>query len=91
MVIRQLIMERKKLKVVVLTKLSSRKCAQDVIKKDVWLSNVLSGYPDWNGTKMFDQKLMAAVCSEVMKMFKGKGVTDGSTANANQASSYMHY
>ncbi|GKE40869.1 hypothetical protein Tco_1464274 [Tanacetum coccineum] len=41
--------------------------------------------------RIFDQKLVAAICSEVMKMFKGKGVTDGSTANANQASSSMHY
>ncbi|GJW41587.1 hypothetical protein Tco_0852713 [Tanacetum coccineum] len=40
---------------------------------------------------MFDQKLVAAVCSEVMKMFKNKGVADGSTTNANQASSSMHY
>ncbi|GKD57394.1 copia protein [Tanacetum coccineum] len=41
--------------------------------------------------RIFDQKLVAAICSEVMKMFKGKGVADGSPANANQASSSMHY
>nr|GEV07024.1 hypothetical protein CTI12_AA427390 [Tanacetum cinerariifolium] len=41
--------------------------------------------------EMFDQKLVAAVCSEVMKMFKNKGVAKGGTTNANQASSSMHY
>ncbi|GJZ25820.1 hypothetical protein Tco_0570073 [Tanacetum coccineum] len=40
---------------------------------------------------MFVQKLVVVVCSELMKMFKSKGVTDGGTANANQASSSMHY
>ncbi|GJT35233.1 retrovirus-related pol polyprotein from transposon TNT 1-94 [Tanacetum coccineum] len=40
---------------------------------------------------MFDQKLVAAVYSEVMKMFKGKGVVDEGTANAYHASSSMHY
>nr|GEX69397.1 hypothetical protein [Tanacetum cinerariifolium] len=40
---------------------------------------------------MFDQKLVAAVCLEVMKMFKNKGVAEGGTTNANQASSSMHY
>nr|GEX67240.1 hypothetical protein [Tanacetum cinerariifolium] len=40
---------------------------------------------------MFDQKLVAAVCSEVMKMFKNKEVAEGGTTNANQASSSMHY
>ncbi|GJY93371.1 uncharacterized mitochondrial protein-like protein [Tanacetum coccineum] len=40
---------------------------------------------------MFDQKLLAVVCSKVMKIFKGKGVADGGTENVYQASSSMHY
>nr|GEX60030.1 retrovirus-related Pol polyprotein from transposon TNT 1-94 [Tanacetum cinerariifolium] len=40
---------------------------------------------------MFDQKLVAVVCSEVMKMFKNKWVAEGGTVNANQESSSMHY
>nr|GEX04586.1 hypothetical protein [Tanacetum cinerariifolium] len=40
---------------------------------------------------MFDQKLVVVVCLKVMKMFKNKGVAEGGTANANQASSSMHY
>ncbi|GJT19864.1 hypothetical protein Tco_0878570, partial [Tanacetum coccineum] len=131
MVIKQLIMGGKSLKVVVLTELSLRKYAHDVIKKDISLSSVLRGLVILIGTKakkgkkgtrmatqvtldehmawdtrfdmgdkngigmgqngMFAQKLVVVVCSELMKMFKSKWVADRGTANANQASSSMHY
>ncbi|GKB54638.1 hypothetical protein Tco_0905391 [Tanacetum coccineum] len=48
------------------------------------LSKITQGYPDWyKGKKAkkgnsgnVDQKLVAAVCHEMMKMFKGKGVME---------------
>ncbi|GKA13670.1 retrovirus-related pol polyprotein from transposon TNT 1-94 [Tanacetum coccineum] len=40
---------------------------------------------------MFNRKLVVVVRSEVLKMFKGKGITYGGTANANQESYSMHY
>ncbi|GJX50035.1 retrovirus-related pol polyprotein from transposon TNT 1-94 [Tanacetum coccineum] len=46
---------------------------------------------EFKKNEMFNQKLVAAVCLKVMNMFKGKRVADGGSANANQASSSMHY